>query len=72
MLVAIGPCRISSSTGSAIAPKVESTMSDGSVPPPPEATIAPSAASQTVGTNIASPLVQNTLRSLMSSRVKRE
>ena len=64
MLVAIGPCMISSSTGIVITPNTDATSCDGSASVPADAIDAPSAASQTVGRNIPSAVAQNTCRSL--------
>ncbi|MCP9947373.1 hypothetical protein LUX33_02060 [Actinomadura madurae] len=71
MLVATGPCMISSRIGTAMIPKDSATRLEGSVPPPALARQAPSAASHTVGTYMPSAVDQNTDRSEAAVRTKR-
>ena len=71
MLVATGPCMISSRTGSASAPKVPITRVEGSPPLPALARQAPRTASHTVGTYMPAAVAQNTDFSEASVRTNR-
>ena len=72
MLVAIGPCRTSSSTGMASAPNTATISFPGSASCPMVATEAPSTPSQTTGMNCPSTLAAYSFRLGIERGTKRE